>query len=172
MIVLIQYLAVGKILTSWGTKGQIKVEPLTDDIKRFEDLKSVYIEENDNKVLYNIESVLFLKNTYVVLKLEGIDTIEEADKLRDKFLKIDRKDAVELADNHFFICDIIGLDVYSEEKRLLGKVTSVLETKANDVYVVKSLNDREILIPAIKEVVRKVDLENNAIIVRLMEGMI
>lgn len=166
------FLIVGKILSPWGVKGQVKVEPLTDNIRRFNDLKSVFVEHRGELLPFDIESVLFLKNAFAVLKLRGINSREEAERVRGNYIKIHRKDAVKLPEDHYFIGDIIGLDVLSEDGKHLGIVTNVLKTGANDVYVVQTNEKKEILIPAIKEVIIGVDLEKNTMTVRLMEGMI
>jgi 16S rRNA processing protein RimM len=166
-----QYIVVGRILSSWGVRGQIKVEPLTDDIKRFDKLKKVFIGADDLPARYDVESVLYLKNAFVVLKLKNIDSPEQAEKFRGVYLKISREDAVKLPEGRYFICDIVGLHVFTESGEFLGKIVDVLPTGANDVYVVNGKAGNQILIPAIKEVVKQIDLENNKMIVRLMEGM-
>lgn len=166
-----QYIVVGRILSSWGVRGQIKVEPLTDDIKRFDKLKKVFIGTDDLPARYDVESVLYLKNAFVVLKLKNIDSPEQAEKFRGVYLKISREDAVKLPEGRYFICDIVGLHVFTESGEFLGKIVDVLPTGANDVYVVNGKAGNQILIPAIKEVVKQIDLENNKMIVRLMEGM-
>lgn len=165
-----KYITVGRILSPWGVKGQVKVEALTDDVKRFEKLERVFIDTET--VCNDVESVVYLKNGFVVLKLKNIDTPEQAEKFRGVYLKILREDAVKLPEGRFFICDIIGLCVFTESGELLGKITDVLQTGANDVYVVEKKNGRQILVPAIKQVVKKIDLENNKMIVQLMEGMV
>ncbi|HHW02895.1 MAG TPA: 16S rRNA processing protein RimM [Thermoanaerobacterales bacterium] len=167
-----QYITVGRVLSSWGVRGQVKVEPLTDDIKRFDKLKKVYVDTNNSLIPYDVESVLYLKKAFVILKLKNVDSPEQAEKLRGEHLKVSREDAVKLPEGSYFICDIIGLFVFTESGELLGKVVDVLQTGANDVYVVSGDTGNQILLPAIKEVVRQIDLENNKMIVRLMEGMV
>ncbi|MCG0274638.1 MAG: ribosome maturation factor RimM [Thermosediminibacteraceae bacterium] len=168
-----EYITVGKVLCPWGVKGQVKVEPLTDDINRFRKLKSVLVEENGALKSFGIESVIFLKKRFVVLKFQGIDSVESAESFRGKYLMIHRKDAVKLPEGHYFICDIIGMDVYNEEDgTFLGKIRDVLKTGANDVYVVALQDGKELLLPAIKEVVKDIRLEENKMVVKLMEGMV
>jgi 16S rRNA processing protein RimM len=162
---------IGKILAPWGVKGQVKVEPLTDNIRRYDNLKSALIKYKDELVCMKIESVLYLKNAYVVVKFEGIDSPKEAENLRNEYINIFRKDAIKLPTGHYFICDIIGLDVYDEKQEYIGTITDVLQTGANDVYVVKR-SDKEFLLPAIKDVILNIDIDNNQMIVRLMEGML
>jgi len=164
-------MTVGRILSPWGVRGQIKVEALTDDVKRFEKLEKVFIDTENATVCNDVESVVYLKKDFVALKLKNIDTPEQAEKFRGVYLKILRKDAVRLPEGRFFICDIIGLCVFTESGEFLGEIADVLQTGANDVYVVETEKGRQILVPAIKQVVKKIDLENNKMIVQLMEGM-
>jgi 16S rRNA processing protein RimM len=131
----------------------------------------VFIGADDLPARYDVESVLYLKNAFVVLKLKNIDSPEQAEKFRGVYLKISREDAVKLPEGRYFICDIVGLHVFTESGEFLGKIVDVLPTGANDVYVVNGKAGNQILIPAIKEVVKQIDLENNKMIVRLMEGM-
>lgn len=167
-----QYITVGRILSPWGVKGQVKVEPLTDDIKRFKNLKEVFYEEENNLKKLNIEEVIFIRNAFVIIKFQGIDDRNEAEKYRNVYIMVDRKDAVKLPKGRYFICDIIGLKVYTLEREYLGEITNVIQTGANDVYVVKSNEDKEILIPAIKEVVKNIDVEKGYMFIYPMEGLI
>jgi len=166
------YLAVGKVLSSWSYKGQVKIEPLTDDIRRFKKLKRVFLENNGQKIPYEVETVTFLPGAFVVVKIKGIDSQQEAQKLVSDYLYVHRDDAVKLPEGHYFIADIVGLKVYTEQHELLGEVIDVLKTGANDVYVVRRDGKKDVLIPAIKQVVKLIDIENKKMVVRLMEGMI
>ena len=167
-----KHLTVGKVICPWGVRGQIKIEPRTDDPKRFKDLPEVYVELNDSTVRYIIESVIFIKDYFPILKFEGINSRQEAETLRGCYLKIPRKYAVRLPKDHFFICDIIGLSVFDESDNYIGTVKDVLQTGANDVYVVEAQDKREVLIPAIKQVVINIDLDNGKMIIRPLEGML
>jgi 16S rRNA processing protein RimM len=164
---MIEYLRIGKIINTRGLKGEVKVEPLTDDIKRFESLSEV-IMENDTKDTISIENVNYHKK-FVYIKFKNVNSIEEANALRGMYLIINRKDAIELNKDQYFICDLIGLKVY-EEKRYLGELTDVLQTGANDVYIVKN-NDKEILLPAIKDVILNIDIERKTVKVKLLERL-
>jgi len=108
----------------------------------------------------------------VLLKLEGIDTIEQAEKYRNYYIKINRKDAEDLPEDTYYIVDLIDCEVYTDEKSFLGKVVDVIQTGSNDVYVVKQENGKEILLPAIADVVKDVDVTNKKIIVHLLKGLI
>ena len=166
-----KYLELGQIVNTFGIKGQVKVNPFTDDIKKFEKLKEIYIEKKNELKLFQIEKVNYSKNM-VILKLKGIETPEEAESLRNSYLKIDRKDAKKLPEGTYYIADLIGLDVYTDENELLGKVDYIYNTGSNDIYVVKDEQGKEILLPAIKDVLKQVDLENGKIIVHIIEGLI
>ena len=165
-----EYFEIGQIVNTTGLKGVIKVKPFTDDITRFEDLKTIYISMKNELKEFVIEQVRYNKNM-VLLKLKGIDTIEEAEKYRNLYLKIHRKDAGELEENTYFIADILGCKVCTEQGEDLGSLIDIFPTGSNDVYVVKNEEGKQVLLPAIKEVIKKVDIENRLIIVHLLEGL-
>lgn len=167
---MLEYLEIGQIVNTQGLKGVVKINPFTDDVKRFEELKEVLIQTKKELISVKIQEVRYQKNQ-VLLKLEGIDTIEEAEKYRDCYLKINRKDAKKLPKDTYFIADLIGLMVYDEKDELLGKIEDIFSTGSNDVYVVKNQLGKQILIPAISDVVKSIDLEKGKIIVVLSEGL-
>ncbi len=167
-----KYIAIGKVIAPWGVNGQIKVEPLTDDIDRFMDLKSAYLDIDGEMSNLNVQSVKFLNKAYVVIKFESIDTFDDAKQIRGAYIMVNRKDAVKLPEGHYFIFDIIGLKVYDLNERFLGVIADVLKTGANDVYVVIGDDGRECLIPAIKQVVKIIDLNKKTMIIDPLEGMI
>lgn len=164
-------LEVGQIVNTFGIKGEVKVTPFTDNINRFDDLKKVYVKTKKEDKLYKVENVRYHKNM-VLLKLEGIDNPEQAELLKNAFIEIDREDAVPLKEGQFFIADLIGLEVYTDEGKLLGKVDDIYNTGANDIYVVKDELGKQILLPGIKDVIKEVDLETEKIIVHLIPGLI
>lgn len=166
-----EYLEIGQIVNTTGLKGMLKVKPLTDDITRFEDLETVYIEKAKELIEFKIQEVKYSKNM-VLLKLEGINDINEAEKYKNFYIKINRKDAVELEEDSYFIVDIIDSEVYTDGNELLGKVVDVFPTGSNDVYTVKNSNGREILLPAIEEVIKDIDIKNKKIVVHLLDGLI
>lgn len=166
-----KYLEIGQIVNTFGIKGQVKIVPFTDDITRFDELKEIYVEKKNELKLFQIEQVNYKKNM-VILKLKGIETVEEAEKLRNCYLKIDRKDAKKLPKDTYFIIDLLGLDVYTDEGKLLGKVDDIYNTGSSDIYVVKDELGKQILLPAIKDVLKEVDLENQKIIVHLIKGLV
>ena len=167
---MLEYLSIGQIVNIHGFNGAVKVYPLTDDMIRFKKLKEIYVEENTQLVKYEVESIKFLSNT-VAIKLKGIDTEEEANKLRNLYMKVDRKSAVKLPKDSYFICDLIDLEVYDEKGSLLGTIKDVLQTGSNDVYIIRT-EEKDILVPALKNVVKKIDLVNKKIMVKLPEGLI
>jgi 16S rRNA processing protein RimM len=168
-----KYLEVGQIVGTHGVRGTLKVKPLTDDIKRFDNLKTVYITKGKELVEITIEEVKYSNNT-VLLKLKGIDVLEDAKTYRGIYLKIERKDSVKLPKDSYFIVDLIGLLVYEEEtEKPLGKVEDIYNTGSNDIYVVKDEETgKQILLPAIKKVIKKIDIDNQKIVVNLIEGLI
>lgn len=158
-----QYLSVGFISKPHGVKGLVKVEPLTDDVTRFKNMKHVFIEEAGIYVKYRI-SERSIAPAYALLKLEGIDTPEEAEKYRNKTLWIERSQTRKLEKDEYFWVDLIGLDVfYSDNGKKLGKLDDIIATYSNDVYVVKT-SKQDVLIPALKEYVT-VDMDKGAIFV-------
>ena len=163
-------LEVGQIVNTFGIKGEVKVTPFTDDINRFDDLKKVYVKTRKDDKQYKVENVRYHKNM-VLLKLEGIENPEQAELLKNAYLEIDREDAIPLKEGQYFIVDLIGLDVYTDEGNLLGKVEDIYNTGANDIYVVKDELWKQILLPGIKEVIKEVKLDDR-IIVHLIPGLI
>ena len=165
------YLEIGQIVNTNGLKGFLKLKPLTDDITRFEKLKTIYIQKAKELIEFKIQEVKYNKQS-VLLKLEGIDDITEAEKYKNFYIKISKENAVELEKNSYFIVDIIGCQVYTDENEYLGNVVDVFQTGSNDVYTLKNSEGKEILIPAIKEVIKNVDIKNKKIVIHLMDGLI
>lgn len=166
-----EYLEIGQIVNTIGIKGQVKVVPFTDDITQFDTLKQIYIEKRKNLELFEIEKSNYHKNM-IILKLKGIDTPEQAESLRNCYIKINRKDARKLPEGTYFIVDLIGLDVYTDEEKLLGTLEDIYNAGSSDIYVVRTSEGKQILLPAIKDVIKKVDIENKKVIVHIIEGLI
>lgn len=164
-----EYLIVGKIINTHGIKGELKVMPMTSDISRFEYLLFTSIEINGQIKEFKVEGVRYHKE-FVLINLNGIDNMTDAEALKGHELLVDRENARPLDDDEYFICDLLWLKVYEDEK-LLGELADILETGSNDVYVVKSVDGRELLIPALKSIVLNVDIENKRIQVKLPEGL-
>ncbi len=166
-----EYLEVGQIVNTNGLKGLLKINPFTDDITRFERLKTILVEHKKELLEFEIESVRYQKKQ-VLLKLKGIDTIEEAEKYREDYLKINRNKEEKLPEDTYYIVDLIGLDIYTENGELLGKLDDIFSTGSNDVYVVKNSEGKQILLPAISDVIKNIDLEQKKIVVNLIEGLL
>src|SRR3712207_2567145 len=152
-----EFLVVGQISKPHGIKGEVKVFPLTDDIKRFKKLDYVIINDEE----FKIESCK-LQNDRVISKFDKINSIDEAIRYKNVQLKIRREDAVKLPEDHYYIADLLQCEVYDTEETYLGKMFDVIETGSNDVYWIKN-EGKELLIPAIGSVVRKVDIQNSKI---------
>ena len=165
-----EYFEIGQIVNHFGIKGMVKVNPFAEDISIFESLNSILLEKETKLIPIEIEEVKYSKNQ-ILLKIKGINTIEEAEKYRGCYLKIARKDAKKIPKDTYFIADLIGLTVYTDEQILLGKVDDIYNSGANDIYVVKDEKGKQILLPAIKEVIKEVDLEQEKIIVHLLKGL-
>jgi len=157
-----EFISIGQIINTHGLKGELKVFPLTDDIRRFRKLNEIYIDNVLKKVAW-----CKLQADKVILKIEGVETIEEALKLKNKYIEVNREDAIELSEGEYFIADIIGCTVYDENKVELGTVADVIQTPSNDVYWVKGKT--EILIPALKHIVTSISVENKEVIIKPLE---
>ena len=166
-----QYLRVGVISSTHGLKGEVKVFPTTDDPERFRKLKKVYLDTGKDYMPLKVTGVKFFKNQ-VILKFQEFQDINEIEKYRGKDLLIDREQAIPLAENENFIVDLIDMHVYDEGEKRLGTLTDVLQTGANDVYVVVTDEGREILLPAIPSCILDVDVEAAKMIVRIPEGLL
>ncbi|MCI8832871.1 MAG: 16S rRNA processing protein RimM [Clostridia bacterium] len=165
------FLEIGQIVNSYGIKGFFKVVPFTDNITRFDDLKNIYIEKNKKLEKKEIEEVKYHKNL-VLLKIKGIDDINDTEQYKNCYLKIDRKNVAKLPEDTYFITDIIGIEVFTEDGELLGNVIDVFPTGSNDVYVVKDELGKQILLPAIGDVVKNVDIISKKMTVKLIAGLI
>ena len=166
-----KYLEIGQIVNTFGIKGMVKIKPFTDDINRFDRLKKIYISNKNGKKEYQIQEIKYHKNM-VLMKLEGIDTPEQADLLRQSYLLVDREDEEPLEEGVYYIVDLLGLEVYTDDNKLLGKVEDIFNTGSNDIYVVKDEMGKQILLPGIPDVLKNVDLEKGKITVHLIPGLI
>lgn len=162
---------IGQIVNTYGIKGFVKVVPFTDNINRFEDLKTVYVETKKGLENFEIEEVKYAKNT-VLLKLKGIDDINIAEKYKNCYIKISRENAVKLPEDTYFIVDLLDIKVYTDEDIYLGNIIDVYPTGSNDIYVVKNEEGKQVLLPAIGEVIKTVDIENKKMVVHLLDGLI
>ena len=166
-----QLLQVGVITQTHGVHGEVKVFPTTDDPERFLDLEYVFLDTGREKKKLTIQSVKFFKQ-FVILKFKGINNINDIEKYKRCPLLVDRENAVELEEDEYFIADMIGMDVLTEDGELFGTLKDVIETGANDVYIINSKKHGEVLIPAIKECILDVNVKEGRMLVHLMEGLI
>ena len=164
-------LEIGQIVNTFGIKGFVKVNPFVDDVLRFDDLKKVYIRRNKEIKELQVEEVKYHKNM-VLVKFKGIDKVEDAELLRNFYLEVDRENAIELEEGEYFIADLLGMNVLTEENEQLGKLEDIFNAGSSDIYVVKSEDGKQILLPAISEVIKEINIEENKIIVHLLEGLI
>lgn len=165
---MVDYFEIGHISNTHGLKGEVKVRPFTENKKDYERLKSILIDFNGTLKEYGIETVRYQKDI-VLLKLKEVDNIDEAEKLKGRYIKIPRESAKKIEEDEFFIADLIGCEVYQDE--LLGILDDVFTAGASDVYVVKRKGKKDLLLPAIASVVKKIDIENKRIDVEVPGGL-
>lgn len=165
-----KYLELGQIVNVKGLKGEVKVNSFTDDNTKFERIPKVFIKRKETLTEYEIEKVGYNKNQ-VIIKFKNIDTVEEAEKLRNSYIVVDREIFGELPEGVYYIADLIGLDVFTESNEYLGKVDDIFSTGSNDVYAVKDELGKQKLLPGIDEVIKVIDIEAGKIIVNLIEGL-
>lgn len=166
-----EFFQIGIITSTHGVHGEAKVYPTTDDPRRFKRLKDVIVSTEKERVTLEIESVKFFKQ-FVILKFKGVDTPDEVGKYRKASLIVPRENAVRLHRDEYFIADLQGLEVQDESGDLLGVLKDVLETGANDVYVVELKDGGELLLPAIKQCILEVDIEKGYMRVHVLDGLL
>lgn len=162
---------VGAITSTHGIKGEVKVFPTTDDPNRFKVLKNVILDTDKELIELEIAGVKFFKQ-FIILKFKGINDINDIEKYKGKKLLVTRENAVKLEEGEYFIADLIGLNVITDEDEELGELTDVLQTGANDVYEIKMQNGKEVLVPAIKDCILDVNIEEGIMKVHLLKGLI
>ena len=165
-----QFLQVGVISSTHGIRGEVKVFPTTDDAARFKKLKKVLLDTGKERLELEVQSVKFFKQ-FVILKFKGIDNINDIEKYKGKSLLVPREDAVPLGDDEYYIADLIGMEVFAGNERF-GVIKDVMETGANEVYIIDSDKHGEVLVQAIRQCILDVDVENKKLQIRLMDGLI
>ncbi len=166
-----QLLQVGAITSTHGVRGEVKVFPTTDDPKRFRRLKDVILDTGKEQIPMEIEGVKFFKQ-FVILKFKGFDNINDIERFKGKNLFVTRENAVRLRRDEYFIADLEGITVYLKDGTEFGTLTEVIQTGANDVYTIAMKDGREVLIPAIKECILSVDVEEGKMMIHLMDGLL
>lgn len=165
-----EMLQVGVITDTHGIKGEVKVFPTTDDVNRFDYLKKAYIDSKEGLIPVKVNSVKYFKQ-YVIIKFKGINDINDIEKYKKSPLLVTREDAVPLEEGQYYITDIIGINVFTDDGVNIGTLKEVLQTGANDVYIVRNSENKEILIPAIKQCILGIDLEKKEMKVHLLDGL-
>lgn len=165
-----KYLKVGKILNTHGIKGMLKILSLTDYDERFEELEWVYIQGYNEK--FHIDKISYRPKD-ILISLQGFDDINKVEKFKGKYILIDESQKRELPEDTHYISDLIGLDVYTVKDQYLGKVIDILQGGSSDIYVIKNHDtNKEVMIPAVKEFIPTISLEDKKVIVDPIEGMI
>ena len=154
-----ELLKVGKIVNTHGLRGEVKVMALTDDPRRFDELEYVLIDGKE----VGVEGCKYQKDR-IIVKLESVDKVEEAEKLKNKFMEIPREFAIELEEDCYFLADLRECTVFDTEGKELGEIYDVLQTKNNDVYWIRK--PKEVLIPALKDIVTDINIDDRKIIIR------
>lgn len=165
-----QFLQVGVISSTHGIRGEVKVFPTTDDPMRFKKLKKVLLDTGRERLELEVQSVRFFKQ-FAIVKFKGIDNINDIEKYKGKGIFVPREDAVPLDEDEYYIADLIGMEVFTEDGHF-GVVKDVIETGANEVYIIESDEHGEVLIPAIRQCVLDVNVEEKKMKIRLMDGLI
>ena len=168
---MLDYFRVGVIANSHGVKGEVKVYPTTDDITRFKELETVFLDENNSFKELHIKSVKFVKNM-VVLGFEEYNNMNDILGLKGMELYVNRENAIPLKEGEFYVADMVGADIITDEGKHFGTLKDILKTGANDVYVVESDDGNEVLFPSIPECILEKDFNNKTIKVHIMDGLI
>ena len=166
-----EFFQVGVITATHGIHGEVKVFPTTDDPNRFKKLKKVLLDTGAQKLELEVAGVKFFKK-FVILKFKEFDDINQVEKYRKCPLLVTRENAVRLKKNEYFIADLIGLKVYTEDENFLGTLEDVMQTGANDVYQIRLKDGRQLLLPAIKECVLDVDVEAGRMKIHILDGLL
>ena len=162
---------VGVISNTHGIRGEVKVYPTKDNVRRFDDLKEVILDTGKEQLILHVTSVKYFKNM-VILKFKEFDNINDIIPYKGMDLLVTRENAIPLEEGEYYIADIIGSKVITDEDKILGTLTDVLQTGANDVYVVKTKDGKEVLLPSIEECILDRDIENKIVKVHIMKGLL
>lgn len=162
---------VGVISNTHGIRGEVKVYPTTDNVRRFDDLKEVILDTGKEQLILHVTSVKYFKNM-VILKFKEFDNINDIIPYKGMDLLVTRENAIPLEEGEYYIADIIGSKVITDEDKILGTLADVLQTGANDVYVVKTKDGKEVLLPSIEECILDRDIENKIVKVHIMKGLL
>ena len=164
------FFRVGVIANTHGIRGEVKIFPTTDDVKRFDYLKEAYIDAGKEKIKVEVSNVRYFKNL-VIVKFKGIDNINDIERYKGKDLLVTRENALPLEEGEYYLADIIGANVYTEDGNVFGSLEDVIETGANLVYSVQH-EGKEVLLPVIDDCVKEVNVEEKKVIVHIMKGLL
>ncbi len=164
------FISIGRIVKNQGNKGELRVVPLTDFPERFQLLERVFLKQNGDLLEKRIENLRYHKK-FVILKLDGVNNIEEALGLKDSLVQIPGDEILELEEGHFYIDQLIGFNVITVENKYLGELTSIITTGGTDVYRVDG-EEKEYMIPAAKEIITQIDIETSTIIIDPIPGLL
>lgn len=163
-------LRIGVVTTTHGIRGEVKVFPTTDDVKRFKKCDEVILVTREGNLTLHVEGAKFFKNI-VILKFKEFNNINEVERFRKCDLMVTREHALPLEEGQYYLCDVIGADVVEEEGAHIGKVTDVIETGANNVFVIRTDEGKEVLFPVIPDCIKKVDTEAGVVTAHIMKGL-
>ncbi len=166
-----ELLQVGVISSTHGIRGEVKVFPTTDDVNRFKKLKQVVLDTGKEHITLEVQGVKFFKQ-FAILKFKGIDNINDIEKYKGKSLLVTREHAVKLAKDEYFIADMIGMKVVTEDETDFGVLEEVMQTGANDVYEIKTKEHGVVLIPAIKDCILDINMEEHKMVIHVMDGLL
>ncbi|WP_432665128.1 ribosome maturation factor RimM [Wukongibacter baidiensis] len=167
-----EQIRIGQIVSTQGLKGDVRVYPLTDYKERFEELQYITLEDDRSNLKLEIEKVRY-KGKLIILKFKGLNNINDVEKLKDKYIVIDKDEARDLPEDTYYIFDLIGSKVVDEEDSHIGKLVDVMQNTAQDLYVIEyKSTKKKIFVPAVKEFIKEVNIEDKIIKVKLIEGMI
>lgn len=165
------FFRVGVISNTHGVRGEVKVYPTTDDIRRFDYLKEVILDTGKEHITLNVTGVKYFKNM-AILKFKEFDNMDQVIPYKGMDLLVTRENAIPLEEGEYYIADILGCDVITDEDERLGELIDVIQTGANDVYVVKMENGKEVLLPSIDECILERDIDNKIVKVHVMKGLL
>lgn len=163
-------LRIGVVTTTHGLRGEVKVFPTTDDARRFDDCDEVILSGKNEQLVLHVERVKYFKNI-VIVKFKEFNDINEVERFRKYDIMVTREHAVPLEEGEYFICDIIGARVVEEDGTLIGTVSDVLETGANNVFVIQKEDGGEVLFPSIPDCIKQIDVENKEVVAFIMPGL-
>lgn len=166
-----QRFRIGEIANTHGIRGEVKVYPTTDDVARFKKLKKCILETKQGEMLLHVESCKFFKQ-FAILKFKEFNNINEVEQYKHCSLYVEREDAVKCEEDEYYIADLVGCTVYNEDDSELGDLVDVIQTGANDVYVVRMESGKELMIPAIKECILSVSITERRVKVHLLKGLL